>query len=185
MFYEVGWKIKKKVEHLVMNYFAINKLETILLQLSFCLVLEGAIINTTGDVCLSWNFETCVGGDRGLTSAAVQLSYVSTGRITSGTIRSLQLLKNTTYNVTHSLKISVGDNTNSHTPSVVVAVAFMFTQYEHGGGKCNCVDIYFNNNCKDDHNRLDLFGKGVYFYIHIFIANKWTITFMSNFMIIH
>ena len=133
-----------------MNYFAIIKLETILLQLSFCLVLAGAIINTTGDVCLSWHSDPCVGGDRGLTSTAVQLSYRSTGESsTSSTNRSLELLKNTTYNVTHSLNYSVMDNTPTDTTNVF----FTFTQYEHGGGKCNCVDIYFYNNCKDDSNR--------------------------------
>ena len=148
-----------------MNYFAINTIEAILLQLSFCLVV-GAIINTTGDVCLSWHSSPCIGGDRGLASTAVELSYVVfTGSRNSKTIRSLQLLKNTTYNVTHSLNYSVVDNTNSHIPNVDKAVLFAFIQYEHGGGKCNCVDIYFNNNCKDDQNRYDLFGKGVYFYL--------------------
>ena len=135
-----------------MNYFTVNKLEAVLLQLSFCLVVEGATFNTTGDVCLSWHSNPCVGGDRGLTSTAVELSYVSTGTSpTSPTFRSLEILKNTTYNVTHSLNYSVIDNTS--TVVTVVAVLFTFTQYEHGGGNCNCVDIYFNNNCNDDQNR--------------------------------
>ena len=140
-----------------MNCFAINKLEAILLQLSFCLVV-GAI--TTGDVCLSWHSSPCVGGDRGLTSTAVELNYVSIENGNTVIFHSLQLLKNTTYNVTRSLNYSVVDKR----PPALMVVLLTFIQYEHGGGKCNCVDIYFNNNCKDDQNRYDLLGKGVYLF---------------------
>ena len=132
-----------------MNYLAINKVAAaILLQLSFCLVVEGTI--TTGDVCLSWHSSPCVGGDRGLTSTAVELSYRSS-RISMPSFissRSLQLLKNTTYNMTHSLNYSVVQTTSGQLLSADV-VTFMFAQYEHGGGNCNCVDIYFDSNCAD------------------------------------
>ena len=130
----------------MMSYFATNKVAAvILLQLSFCLVVEGAI--TTGDVCLSWHSSPCVGGDRGLTSTAVELSYQSllnTGF--SFTVGSLQLLKNTSYNTTHSLNYSVVDTTSGQLLPAEL-VSFTFIQYEHGGGNCNCVDIYFDSNC--------------------------------------
>ena len=95
-----------------MNYLAINKAEAvILLQLSFCLVVQGAI--TTGDVCLAWHSSPCVGGDRGLTSTAVELSYHSSGNsVFSYSVGSLRLLKNTTYNMSHSLNYSVVDTTS-------------------------------------------------------------------------
>ena len=129
-----------------MSYFATNKVAAaILLQLSLCLVVEGAI--TTGDVCLSWHSSPCVGGDRGLTSTAVELGYRSSGN--SGfslTVRSLQLLKNTTYNMTHSLNYSIIDTTSGQLLPAEF-VRFTFTQHEHGGGNCNCVYIYFGSNC--------------------------------------
>ena len=135
-----------------MNYLAINKEEAvILLQLSFCLVVQGAI--TTGDVCLSWHSSPCVGGDRGLTSTAVELSYRSSRNTgVSFTVGSLQLLKNTSYNTTHSLNYSVVDTTSDQLLPADV-VLFKFTQYEHGGGNCNCVDIYFDSNCSDHPKR--------------------------------
>ena len=130
----------------MMSYFATNKVATaILLQLSLCLVVEGAI--TTGDVCLSWHSSTCVGGDRGLTSTAVELSYRSSGNSGfSFIVRSLQLIKNTTFNMTHRLNYSVIDTTSGQLLPAEF-VSFTFTQYEHGGGNCNCVDIYFDSNC--------------------------------------
>ena len=134
-----------------MNYLAINKAEAvILLQLSFCIVVEGAI--TTGDVCLSWHSSPCVGGDRGLTSTAVELKYVSGTDFGDVSVRSLQILKNTTYNMTHSFNNSVLDTTSGQLLTADVEW-FSFTQYEHGGGNCNCVDIYFDNNCLDHQNR--------------------------------
>ena len=135
-----------------MHCLSINKVApVILLQLSFCLGVKGAI--TTGDVCLSWHSSPCVGGDRGLTSTAVELSYRSSP--TPGfafSVGSLRLLKNTTYNVTHSLNYSVIDTTSGQLLPADV-VRFKFTQYEHGGGNCNCVDIYFDSNCADHQNR--------------------------------
>ena len=135
-----------------MNYLAINKVAaTILLQLSFFLGVKGAI--TTGGVCLSWHSSPCVGGDRGLTSTAVQLSYRSSGNsATSFSSRSLQLLKNTAHNVSHSLNYSVIDTTSGQLLPANV-VRFRFTQYEHGGGNCNCVHIYFDSNCAVHQNR--------------------------------
>ena len=135
-----------------MNDLAINKVAAaILLLLSVCLVVEGAI--TTGDMCLSWHSSPCVGEDRGLTSTAVELSYRSfrnSGvKLTDG---SLQLLKNTSYNMTLSLNYSVIDTTSGQLLPADL-VRFTFSQYEHGGGNCNCVDIYFDSNCEDHQNR--------------------------------
>ena len=131
-----------------MSYIAANKLAAaILLQLSLCLVVKGAIAINSGDVCLSWHSSPSVGGDRGLTSTAVELSYRSSGNsATTFNSRSLRLLKNTAYNVTHSLNYSVVD-TNSNLLLPAIIVTFTFSQYEHGGGNCNCVDIYFDSNC--------------------------------------
>ena len=139
-----------------MNYLAINKVAAavILLQLSFCLGVGEAI--TTGDVCLSWHSSPCVGGDRGLTSTAVELRYQLSLNSGSGFgVASLRLLKNTTYNMTHSLNYSVVDTTSDQLLPADV-VRFVFTQYEHGGGNCNCVDIYFDSNCSDHRNRYEI-----------------------------
>ena len=135
-----------------MNYLAINKVAAvILLQLRFCLGLKRGPF-FTGDLCLSWHSNPCVGGDRGLTSTAVELSYWLSQNSRSSYGGSLQLLKNTTYNVTHSLHNKVIDST-SYQILPADMVSFSFTQNEHGGGNCNCVDIYFNNNCLGYENR--------------------------------
>ena len=147
-----------------MNYLAINKVAAavILLQLSFCLGVGEAI--TTGDVCLSWHSSPCVGGDRGLTSTAVELSFKASRNSGSGVSGgSLLLLKNTTYNMTHSLNYSVVDTTSGQLLPADV-VRFMFTQYEHGGGNCNCVDVYFDSNCSDHRNRLEI-GVNFLFFV--------------------
>ena len=158
-----------------MNYLAINELAaTILLQLSFSLGVEGAI--TTGDVCLSWHSSPCVGGDRGLTSTAVELSYLSS--LTTGfafSVGSLRLLKNTTYNMTHSLNYSVVDTTSGQLLPADV-VRFVFTQYEHGGGNCNCVNIYFNSNCSDHRNRYEISVSFIFFIAYPVVCTNLTLT---------
>ena len=158
-----------------MNYLAINKLAAvILLQLSFCLVVEGAI--TTGDVCLSWHSSPCVGGDRGLTSTAVELSFKASRNSGSGfSGGSLRLLKNTTYNMTHSLNYSVVDTTSDQLLPADF-VRFIFIQYEHGGGNCNCVDIYFDSNCSDHRNRYEISVSLIFFIAYPVVCTNLTLT---------
>ena len=82
----------------------------------------------------------CVGGDSALISTDVRLTYNYTE---SGITRNLSgpnIVKNNGTDKVYNLSYPGTNNS-------VTGVEFYFEQLEHGGGDCNCVQIYFN--CSD------------------------------------
>ena len=103
-------------------------------------------------ICVTWLLvEECIGGDRALTSTGVKFTYNYT---VSGETRSRVspvLTKNNEkkkmYNLTYPDSSGGGKNSTRQ-------AEYYFEQLEHGGGLCNCLEIFIN--CKTGSNqRLD------------------------------
>ena len=92
-------------------------------------------------ICVTWLMEECIGGDRALTSTDVKLTY---NYNVSGETRSRVgpvLTKNNEefkmYNLTYPNSSGGRENTTRQ-------AEYYFEQLEHGGGKCNCLQIFIN-----------------------------------------
>ena len=121
-----------------------QRITELLLYLSYLQsgVLAGTLESMPTQICASWRSSgRCIGGDNALTSTEVTLSY-------NFTDSQLTIEKNAT-NVIYEIDNCDSDCTYSK---------YTFVQLEHGGGNCNCVDIYFDDTCT--YEGLDL-------YIHI------------------
>ena len=122
-------------------YLAMQGITELLLYLSY---LQSGVLAETFEsmptqICVSWHSSgTCIGGVNALTSTEVTLSY-------NFTDSQLTIEKNAT-NVIYEL-----DNCDSN----CTYSKYTFVQLEHGGGDCNCVDIYFDDNCTTE--GLDLY----------------------------
>ena len=92
------------------------------------------------NICLSWLSGSCIGGDNGLTNTAVQLTYTYFESNLYNAIGP-SLEKSTERNISYTLDYPVA------MPSETRIATYRFTQPEHGGGDCNCVEIYFDSNC--------------------------------------
>lgn len=95
-------------------------------------ILHNACIGIRGYslICVDWTSDgICVGGEDSLTSTDVVLTYGDSGD------EYYQLLQKTMEATKYRLQNCSHD------------CIFFFEQREHGGGECNCVDIYFNSDC--------------------------------------
>jgi len=96
-------------------------------------------------VCVDWIVDReCIGGDAALTTTSVKLSYYRySGNDSHSSIKKgLQLFKNTVRNTTYNLTYG---ELGSSSPSA--DFLYEFHQPEHGGGYCNCLDVYFGREC--------------------------------------
>ena len=117
----------------------------------------GAVQNYPTHICIHWTSGFCIGGDNALITTTVWLTYdYSEDNIEHGLDR-LPLAKNTLENVTYSLTYaSNSNNNNNNTGGGTTKMYYLFHQNEHGGGYCNCLDIYFDNNCTNSFSRLEV-----------------------------
>ena len=105
-------------------------------------------------LCVTWQSSNCVGDDRALTSTEVRLTYNTSGSDNcsgSDAIRTTTLTKNNVSSMQYNLTYDCQSVDNGQTRKA----DYYFEQLEHGGGGCNCVDIYFN--C-DQQNRYEIFS---------------------------
>ena len=99
-------------------------------------------VSFPSSICVTWLLmEECIGRDRALTSTDVKFTYNYT---VSGETRSgvgPVLTKNNEelkmYNLTYPDSPGGGENTTRQ-------AEYYFEQLEHGGGKCNCLQIFIN-----------------------------------------
>lgn len=92
-------------------------------------------------VCAFWRSEeSCVGGNKALTTTAVGGSYTHVTQPPSRIVRNGKILieKNIKRNITYNLEF---------VDSALGLARYRFEQPQHGGGDCNCVTIYFDQNC--------------------------------------
>ncbi len=104
----------------------------------FVIILNNVLMEThnRSHVCVEWRSNgICVGGDDALSSTDVELTYGVSGN------ESRMLFKKTSGTRPYEL-----DNCNYN-------CSYLFEQKEHGGGDCNCVDIFFSSNCSLEHAR--------------------------------
>ena len=100
-------------------------------------------------ICVSWNSSLCVAGDRALTNTQVWLTYNFSVDGMQRSVSGFPISKNKCgLNVTYELNytIYVDEKMNANISQLENAT-FLFEQLEHGGGKCNCLDIYFDETC--------------------------------------
>ena len=90
-------------------------------------------------ICVSWLPGSCIGGDNGLTNTAVQMTYTYFESKVYDVIGP-SLEKSTERNISYTLEYTT-------MPSESRIATYRFAQPEHGGGDCNCVEIYFDSNC--------------------------------------
>ena len=113
---------------------------TLIVLLAFRVV--SAEENFPRSICATWDLTThCVGGDSALISTDVRLTY---SYKESGITRSRSgpnIVKHNETGKVYHLRVPGGSNNS------VTSAEFYFEQLEHGGGDCNCVQIYFN--CSD------------------------------------
>ena len=119
---------------------------TLILSISFTPIVTGRIAFPSR-VCVTWiQGNDCVGEDRALTDTGVRLHYDYTeSGMTKSEVGPIFTESNEikkVYNLTYS---SVG---GSSVHNMTRQAEYYFEQLEHGGGDCNCVDIYID--CLDD-----------------------------------
>ncbi len=97
-------------------------------------------------ICVRWptTESNCPGGNNALSDTSVNLTYLcSDGSVASSS--TLTLRKNNSA-VLYSLTCNgVADEDDN----AFKTARYFFMQMEHGGGLCNCVDVFFESNCSD------------------------------------
>jgi len=123
---------------------------SILLFVLFLESTSATAVTTTGPkVCLNWINESCIGGERGLLSTGLWLSYRASSNLEHGS--NLQNGGNSVAEHSDSIWIeynsSLPDLTyyDANATRNVINVTFEFKQPEHGGGTCHCVQIVIHN----------------------------------------
>ena len=114
-------------------------------------------------ICVSWLSLRCIGGDRALTNTQVRLTY---NYSVDGVLRntsSRRISKKCGINVTFELSYPDLDVDELNANVSRLKATYLFEQLEHGGGQCNCVDLYFDN-CTSN-NRLE-HGNN-YYYVQV------------------
>ena len=95
-----------------------------------------------------YNLEgTCVGGDAGLLTTGIWLSYSANFSVHEG--QPPQTYWNRIWIEYNSTAPSLTYQDDSSQLWNMTRVEYTFVQPEHGGGKCNCLKIFFNHSCKD------------------------------------
>ena len=123
------------------------KLATWILLLATPLSVLLVVVEANGEdsfpssICVTWLMEECIGGDRALTSTDVKFTY---NYNVSGETRSRVgpvLTKNNEklkmYKLTYLNSFGGGEN-------LIRQAEYYFEQLEHGGGRCNCLNIFIN-----------------------------------------
>lgn len=105
-------------------------------------------------ICVTWNLtEICAGGDNALTSTDVRLTYNYTesgiSRSEEGPILRKGNVSNEMYSLTYPGAGSGEEESRE--------VEYFFEQLEHGGGRCNCLDIYFDCISNSNYRLVDLY----------------------------
>ena len=109
-----------------------------------------------GKVCVDWKEVKeciggeCIGGDTALTTTSVKLSYYYTGADSELIKKELEILKNTVNTTTYFLTYDGLANSDS-----TAQFLYEFHQPEHGGGCCNCLHLYFSQECSNNFTRLE------------------------------
>ena len=131
----------------------------ILLLLATLLSLLLVVVEVNGEesfpssICVTWLLmEECIGGDRALTSTDVKFTYNYT---VSGETRSRVGPVLTKNNEKLKMYKLTYPNSSGGGESLIRQAEYHFEQLEHGGGRCNCLNIFIN--CKTTkENRLDI-----------------------------
>ena len=91
-------------------------------------------------ICITWLSLSCLGEDRALTNTGVGLTYnYGESNLTRFLEGGLFFTKNTASTTIYNLSYEdIGNNERTREAN------YFFEQLQHGGGDCNCVDIYFN-----------------------------------------
>jgi len=154
-----------------MSYFVV-------LLLLFSLTNRVAIVFAVTEplpssICATWNQSNCVGEDRAILKSEVRVSYILT--YDDGNAR--QREKGPTLNKDGEA-IAIY-NLSYYTPQTyenetLESVVYYFEQLEHGGGGCNCVNIYIN--CVEEDNRL----ASIIFYNSCFDSTSMALVILAN-----
>lgn len=94
-------------------------------------------------ICVQWTSTICFGGDNALTSTAARLTYKYSEESLDDGLGSIKIHKNESHNVSYALLYSSENITTEEARKI----RYLFKQREHGGGHCNCLQIYFDPNC--------------------------------------
>jgi len=103
----------------------------------FSLLFSVQVCSLPSNICVIWDSNDggdCFGGDDALTTTDVNLSYNFTSVVLH--IRNV------------SQKVYALEQCQNCTQA-----EYVFNQPEHGGGECNCVEIYFGDTCNSSHSR--------------------------------
>ena len=102
----------------------------------FILFVRKTSLVINPDVNLMWTNESCIGGERGLLSTGVCITFNASNEegVVCSTHRQM-----IAYNTSLPALDSYLENCSS-----ILNITFDFEQPEHGGGLCHCVKIMFN-----------------------------------------
>ena len=121
------------------------------IQLLLGVVEANGVDSFPSSICVTWLMEECIGGDRALTSTDVKFTYnynvSEETRSRVGPVLTKNNERNKMYNLTYPDSSGGGEIATRQ-------AEYYFEQLEHGGGRCNCLDILIN--CTNvDESRLD------------------------------
>ena len=112
-------------------------MDIIWICVSTLFVMTSLATSSPPTVRFVWTNESCIGGERGLLSTGLWLTFNASDQI---------YCTSRTWIEYNSLQEFEEPCEHSNVTSVEISnVTLEFEQPEHGGGLCHCVEIYFNN----------------------------------------
>ena len=108
--------------------------------MSTLFVIKTSLAASVPPVLFVWTNESCIGGERGLLSTSLWLTFNASDQTGVNRCNNSLWIE---YN--SSLPLETPCEQSNGTSDEISNVTFAFEQPEHGGGRCHCVKIYFNN----------------------------------------
>jgi len=122
----------------------------LMLAVLLTIIARGPLVSLTfpSSVCLVWTSEGCVGDDRALTSSSVFVQYNYTNSHEEEEVQGPVILQKTSGRLMHGLQYpNINSLEKNNDSGVFRRIWYKLDQPEHGGGTCNCVTVYFDQNC--------------------------------------
>ena len=113
--------------------------------MSTLFIINTSLAASIPTVRFVWTNESCIGGERGLLSTGLWLTFNASYKTGDSRCNNRLWIE---YNSSLPELLEMPCEQSNGTSNEISNVTFELEQPEHGGGLCHCVEIYFNNTSK-------------------------------------